>query len=52
MRRRARREKEKEVEESEQGETRKIADLGMGQSELPPLDVPHTTPLTGGHLPL
>ena len=30
----------------------KTADLGIGQSEVPPLDVFPTTPLTSGHLTL
>lgn len=29
-----------------------MVDSSSGQSELPPLDVPLVTPLTGGHLPL
>lgn len=46
------RNKEKESRESEQGENRKTTDLGTGQSELPPLDVPPTTPIIGKQLPL
>ena len=36
----------------EQGETIRVVDPSLGQSELPPLDVPPIPPLTGGNLPL
>lgn len=44
--------REKEVVVIEQGEMIRVVDPTSGQSELPPLDVPPVTPLTGGNLPL
>lgn len=46
------RRKEKKTKGVERGETNKTSELDIEQSELPPLDVPPSTPLTGGHLPL